>query len=84
MLEDELLLAVRLQDNRVLVETLDSSRELDTAHQVDGEEDLASLVAIYLAPSDVTVIYGLPDKGVLVVKSDTEYKKMVKKILDKM
>ena len=52
--------------------------------EVNGEEDLASLVAIYLAPRDVTVIYGLPDKGVLVVKSDDKYKKMVKEILDKM
>jgi len=52
--------------------------------EVKGEEDLASLVAIYMAPRDVTVIYGLPDKGVLVVKSDDKYKKMVKEILDKM
>ena len=52
--------------------------------EVDGEEDLASLAAIYLAPQDVTVIYGLPDKGVLVVKSDYENKRKVKEILDKM
>ena len=52
--------------------------------EVDGEEDLASLAAIYLAPSDVTIIYGLPDKGVLVVKPTRENKKLVKEILDKM
>ena len=52
--------------------------------EVNGEEDLASLVAIYLAPRDVTVIYGLPDKGVLVVKSNNKYKEIVKQILDKM
>ena len=52
--------------------------------EVDGEEDLASLAAIYLAPSDVTIIYGLPNKGVLVVKPTSENKKFVKKILDKM
>jgi len=40
--------------------------------EVDGEEDLASLAAIYMAPPDVTIIYGLPDKGVLVVKSNNE------------
>ncbi len=52
--------------------------------EVEGEEDLASLAAIYLAPRDVTVIYGLPDKGVLVVKPDHENKRKVKEILDKM
>ena len=52
--------------------------------EVNGEEDLASLAAIYLAPPDVTVIYGLPDKGVLVVTPDTNNKKKVKEILDKM
>ena len=52
--------------------------------EVEGEEDLASLAAIYLAPRDVTVIYGLPDKGVLVVKPNLENKRKVKEILDKM
>ena len=52
--------------------------------EVEGEEDLASLAAIYLAPVDVTIIYGLPDKGVLVVKSNKENKEKVKEILDKM
>lgn len=52
--------------------------------EVDGEDDLASLAAIFLAPKDVTIIYGLPDKGVLVVNPTYENKKKVKKILDKM
>jgi len=52
--------------------------------EVDGEEDLASLAVIYIAPSDVTIIYGLPDKGVLVVKANKENKSKVKEILDKM
>ena len=52
--------------------------------EIEGEEDLASLAAIYMAPSDVTIIYGLPDKGVLVVKPTSENKKFVKEILDKM
>jgi len=52
--------------------------------EVIGEEDLASLAAIYFAPSDVTIIYGLPDKGVLVVKPTVENKKKVKEVLDKM
>ena len=52
--------------------------------EIDGEEDLASLAAIYLAPLDVTIIYGLPDKGVLVVKPTRENKKFVKEVIDKM
>ena len=52
--------------------------------EVIGEEDLASLVAIYMAPRGVTVIYGLPNKGVLVVKSSDEYKKKAKEVLDVM
>ncbi len=52
--------------------------------EIKGEEDLASLAAIYLAPEDVTIIYGLPDKGVLVVKANTENKMKAKEVIDKM
>lgn len=52
--------------------------------EVDGEEDLASLAAVYLAPPYVTVIYGLPNKGILVVKATKEHKRKAKEILDKM
>ena len=52
--------------------------------EVEGEEDLAALAAIYLGPRDATVIYGLPNKGVVVVKSNEENKKRVKEILDEM
>jgi len=34
---------------------------------VDGEEDLATLPAIVLAPAGTTVLYGMPEKGVVVV-----------------
>lgn len=52
--------------------------------EIEGEDDLASLAVIFLAPKDVTIIYGLPDKGVLVVKPTYENKEKVKEILDKM
>ena len=52
--------------------------------EIDGEEDLASLAAIYLAPRDVTIIYGLPNKGVLIVKPTDETKRKVKSVLDMM
>jgi hypothetical protein len=52
--------------------------------EVEGEEDLASLVVIHLASRDVTIIYGLPNKGVLVVKPTEDMKKKVNNILNKM
>jgi uncharacterized protein (UPF0218 family) len=55
-----------------------------TRIEVDGEEDLASLVAIFLAPLDVTIIYGLPNKGVLVVKPTYKNKEKVSEILNQM
>ena len=50
---------------------------------VDGEEDLASLAAISLAPSDVTVIYGLPDKGVLLIDVTEKEKNIVNAVLSR-
>jgi len=52
--------------------------------EVDGEEDLASLPAIIFAPSVVRIIYGLPDKGVLVVRPTKENKEKTKQVIDKM
>ena len=52
--------------------------------EIEGEEDLAALPAILLAPVDVTIIYGLPDKGVVIVKAVERNKRKVKEILEKM
>jgi len=52
--------------------------------EIIGEEDLAALPAIFLAPRDVTIIYGLPNKGVVVVKASDKNKQKVKEILDEM
>jgi len=52
--------------------------------EVKGEEDLTALPAIYLAPRDVTIIYGLPDKGVVIVNPDEKTKQKVKNILSEM
>lgn len=48
---------------------------------VDGEEDMASLVAIVLAPPAGTVIYGLPNKGIILVDVTDKEKNMVRKVL---
>jgi uncharacterized protein (UPF0218 family) len=52
--------------------------------EVKGEEDLASLAVIYMAPKNVSVIYGLFDKGILVVKPTDENKKKSENVLNKM
>ncbi|MEM0127692.1 MAG: GTP-dependent dephospho-CoA kinase family protein [Thermoplasmatales archaeon] len=38
----------------------------NTIIEVEGEEDLASIPAIVLAPDGAIVIYGVPDKGIAV------------------
>jgi len=67
-----------------LVKTYNHIEEKPVCIEVEGEEDLAALPAIFLAKGDVTVIYGLPDKGVVVVKVTEQIKQKIKDILDKM
>jgi hypothetical protein len=43
------------------------SRPESTLIIVDGEEDLASLACIMLAPEGTTLIYGVPNRGVTVI-----------------
>ena len=40
VLEDELLLVVGLEHDRVFIETLDLAREFHATHQIDREEGL--------------------------------------------
>lgn len=61
----------------------DVSKEKEVLVVVEGEEDLASLVAILLAPRGATVIYGLPDKGVVVVDVGEKEKEIVRKTLER-
>jgi len=51
---------------------------------VDGEEDLASLVCISLAPPGTTVIYGIPNRGASVHHVDAELKHHVDGMLNRM
>lgn len=49
--------------------------------EVDGEEDLAALPAIYLAPKCTTVIYGLPQQGMVIVTVGEKERKTVENFL---
>ena len=51
---------------------------------VDGEEDLATLPCISMAPHGTTVIYGMPNVGVAVVQVDQRSKEISKNIIDQM
>jgi uncharacterized protein (UPF0218 family) len=52
--------------------------------EVSGEEDLATLPAVWHAPENSAVIYGLPDVGLIMVKDLHVAKKMVMNVLTKM
>ena len=52
--------------------------------EVEGEEDLASLVCIVTAPMGSLVIYGMPGQGMAVVTVNKHNKVMAQKALDSM
>ena len=52
--------------------------------EVLGEEDLAALAAIELAPEGTAVLYGMPDVGVVVVHVDARAKASVRDLLARM
>ncbi|HVL87011.1 MAG TPA: GTP-dependent dephospho-CoA kinase family protein [Candidatus Thermoplasmatota archaeon] len=52
---------------------------------VDGEEDLAALPVLALAPEGAAVVYGQPpDRGVVVVRADAQVKRLVESLLLRM
>ena len=59
-------------------------KENNTIIEVNGEEDLATLPAVILAPKSSIVVYGLPKKGIVIVDTNEEVKEKVKKVLKKM
>ena len=51
---------------------------------VDGEEDLATLPAIKLCKNGAKVIYGMPDKGMVVVDVNQQTKERTNRLLERM
>ena len=51
---------------------------------MDGEEDLATLPAIKLCENGAKVIYGMPDRGIVVVDVDQQAKERANKLLEMM
>ncbi|MFH0816721.1 MAG: DUF359 domain-containing protein [Methanobacteriota archaeon] len=60
------------------------AREGGTVIVVDGEEDLASLACIFLAPEGTTVIYGVPNRGVMVIPVEAAIRARVGAVLAEM
>ena len=52
--------------------------------EVQGEEDLAALAAIDLAPEGTAVLYGMPGEGVVLVWVDARAKAAVRDLLARM
>ncbi|MBT8172344.1 DUF359 domain-containing protein [Candidatus Bathyarchaeota archaeon] len=51
---------------------------------IDGEEDLLTLVTVLSAPENSMVIYGQPNKGIVVVKVTKKVKEKMYQIVDNM
>ena len=60
------------------------SDNVKTRIVVEGEEDLATLAAISLANLGAKVIYGMPDKGMVVVDVNQRSKKRADSFLERM
>ena len=52
--------------------------------EVEGEEDLATIPSVILAPVDCILVYGMPNQGLVVARIDEEKKIMVKNALEMM
>ncbi|PSP26039.1 DUF359 domain-containing protein [Halobacteriales archaeon QH_10_67_22] len=55
-----------------------------TLVRVDGEEDLAALPAIAVAPDGASVLYGQPDEGIVHVTAADDIRERVLSLLDRM
>jgi len=51
---------------------------------IEGEEDLAALPAVALAPEGAAVVYGMPDQGIVVIEVTSDHKQSVQEILQQM
>jgi uncharacterized protein (UPF0218 family) len=51
---------------------------------IEGEEDLAALVCIALAPDNTTIIYGIPNRGASIHHVDAKLKQLVTDTLSRM
>jgi len=53
-----------------------------TAVEVDGEEDLLAIPALFFAPENAVVVYGQPGEGAVLMQADRENKDFVENLLE--
>lgn len=61
----------------IIKRALKGKRHKNVMLAVDGEEDLLAMPAIMHAPMGSLVIYGLPNRGMLVIKVDRRIKEKI-------
>jgi len=66
----------------VIQEAIDNEKPVSV--EVDGEEDLLSLVSIALCPEEGIVIYGIPSKGMVINEVDSEIKRKTWQVINNM
>ncbi len=59
-------------------------RQGDSIVNVEGEEDLLTLVAILSTPERSLVVYGQPDEGIVLVRVSADKKREISKIIEQM
>lgn len=52
--------------------------------EIDGEEDLATIPCVVLAPLGTVIVYGMPNQGLVVARVDEQRKELAQKALAKM
>ena len=52
--------------------------------EIDGEEDLATIPCVILAPIGTVIVYGMPNQGLVVARVDEQRKELAQKALEKM
>lgn len=56
----------------------------DKIIRVEGEEDLATIPCILLAPEGTSIIYGWPGKGMKLIITDEQFRKKAKNLMEMM
>ncbi len=69
-----------------LWEAVEAALESDTEVriEVNGEEDLATIPCVILAPIGTVIVYGMPNQGLVVARVDEKRKELAQKALAKM
>lgn len=76
--------AATLTENLLNALRMGVEQDEKTVIVVDGEEDLATLPALVVAPDGASVVYGQPGEGMVHVRIDSETKEQGYELLSRM